>query len=167
LFSSRWGCFTCHFRIIHRSWQDINERELDKTLAKDAGKFVAAVACSTVPKISSMNRSLLFGGFVFPSTQPAHVWTVVVGQSVGCVAFAMGGRAAGTQFHFLWPSARVGLEASSLALPGSLAVHAAARLWCDGVITPASTRATILACLQVFRGGFSGGDQPPTPVFRM
>ncbi len=53
-------------------------------IAKDGAKMVTAVACAAVPK-----------------------FTVVIGGSFGAGNYAMGGRAYGPRFLWMWPNARI------------------------------------------------------------
>jgi 3-methylcrotonyl-CoA carboxylase beta subunit len=116
-------------------------------IAKDGAKLVMAVACSRVPKV-----------------------TVIVGGSYGAGNYGMCGRAYSPRFLFSWPNSRISVmggeqAASVLATVNRDAdkwtpeqaeafkkpirerfeqegnpYYATARLWDDGIITPADTR---------------------------
>jgi 3-methylcrotonyl-CoA carboxylase beta subunit len=121
-------------------------------IAKDGAKFVMAVACAKVPKI-----------------------TLIVGGSYGAGNYGMCGRSFNPRFLFIWPNARISVmggeqAASVLATVKRDAMenegktweaeeenafkqpikdmyereghpyYATARLWDDGIITPGETR---------------------------
>jgi 3-methylcrotonyl-CoA carboxylase beta subunit len=111
-------------------------------IAKHGAKMVTAVACARVPKV-----------------------TVVIGGSFGAGNYAMCGRGYSPRFLWMWPNARISVmggeqAASVLAAVGgddeqrrvaTLAQYEAqgnpyystARLWDDGIIDPADTRAVL------------------------
>jgi acetyl-CoA carboxylase carboxyltransferase component len=110
-------------------------------IAKDGAKLVTAVACAEVPK-----------------------FTVIVGGSFGAGNYAMCGRAYGPRQLWMWPNARIsvmgGLQAAKVLTtvggdpaeePATVEryeregdpYHSTARLWDDGVIDPADTRAVL------------------------
>ncbi len=118
-------------------------------IAKDGAKFVTAVACARVPKI-----------------------TCIIGGSFGAGNYGMCGRAFGPRFLWTWPSSRIavmgGEQASAvLARVGarrdpdgtqredvraryerqSHPFYASARLWDDGVIDMIDTRDVLGASL--------------------
>jgi 3-methylcrotonyl-CoA carboxylase beta subunit len=122
-------------------------------IAKHGAKLMMAVACAAVPKI-----------------------TVVTGGSFGTGNYSMGGRAFSPRFLWMWPNARIGImggeaaasvlatartsgfktkaEAAAFKAPirdqyerESKPYHASARLWDDGVIDPADTRAVVALSL--------------------
>ena len=122
-------------------------------IAKHGAKLVTAVACAAVPKI-----------------------TVVTGGSFGAGNYGMCGRAYSPRFLWMWPNARIsvmgGEQAASVLATvktGGFAsakeeeafkapirdryeaqghpYYASARLWDDGVIDPADTRAVVALSL--------------------
>ena len=122
-------------------------------IAKHGAKMVTAVACAAVPKL-----------------------TVVIGGSFGAGNYGMCGRAYSPRFLWMWPNARISVmggeqAASVLATVKSGGFksaaeeeafkapireryereghpyHASARLWDDGVIDPADTRAVVALSL--------------------
>ena len=122
-------------------------------IAKHGAKMVTAVACAAVPKL-----------------------TVVIGGSFGAGNYGMCGRAYSPRFLWMWPNARISVmggeqAASVLATVRSggfkskaeeeafkapirdqyeregSPYHASARLWDDGVIDPADTRAVVALSL--------------------
>ena len=136
-------------------------------IIKDGAKMVNAVANSTVPKI-----------------------TLFTGNSFGAGNYAMCGKAYGARFLYAWPSAAIAVMSGASAAKTLLAIqlknrdvsdeereellariqarydhamnprYAAARLWVDGIIDPADTRAVIsrsLACAAM---------NPEVPPFR-
>ncbi|MCJ1463956.1 Methylcrotonoyl-CoA carboxylase beta chain, mitochondrial, partial [Pseudocyphellaria aurata] len=105
-------------------------------IAKNGAKLVTAVACAEVPK-----------------------FTVVFGASAGAGNYGMCGRAYSPRFLWMWPNAKIGVmgpeqlgavmeavgKKADPALKARIeresdAVFSSARLWDDGVITPAQTR---------------------------
>jgi 3-methylcrotonyl-CoA carboxylase beta subunit len=122
-------------------------------IAKHGAKMVTAVACAAVPKL-----------------------TVVIGGSFGAGNYGMCGRAYSPRFLWMWPNARISVmggeqAASVLATVKSGGFkspaeeeafkapireryereghpyYASARLWDDGVIDPADTRAVVALSL--------------------
>ena len=122
-------------------------------IAKHGAKLVTAVACAAVPKL-----------------------TVIIGGSFGAGNYGMCGRAYSPRFLWMWPNARISVmggeqAASVLATVKSGGFktaadeaafkapirdqyereghpyHASARLWDDGVIDPADTRAVVALSL--------------------
>lgn len=122
-------------------------------IAKHGAKMVTAVACAAVPKL-----------------------TVVIGGSFGAGNYGMCGRAYSPRFLWMWPNARISVmggeqAASVLATVKSggfksaaeeeafkapirdryeregSPLYASARLWDDGVIDPADTRAVLALSL--------------------
>jgi acetyl-CoA carboxylase carboxyltransferase component len=116
-------------------------------IAKDGAKLVTAVACAEVPK-----------------------FTVIIGGSFGAGNYGMAGRAYGGRGLWMWPNARISVmggqqAATVLSMVGRFAsdeartafeaqirdkyereghpYHSTARLWDDGVIDPAQTRAVL------------------------
>jgi 3-methylcrotonyl-CoA carboxylase beta subunit len=128
------------------------------------------VACSTVPHIA-----------------------IVAGDSIGPANFVMGGRSQSPRFMYAWPGARVlqaaaeeeeevaaaaaaaaaggsdDAEPAEAALRGTGgAFYGSARLWDDGVITPAETRHTLKLSLEAARCILHERSPPrKAPVFRM
>jgi 3-methylcrotonyl-CoA carboxylase beta subunit len=133
-------------------------------IAKDGAKLVAAVSCSTVPKI-----------------------TVIIGGSFGAGNYGMCGRAYSPRFLWMWPNARIsvmGGEQASAVLAtlkrdaieaggGTWSVddeedfkrpireqyerqgspyYSTARLWDDGIIDPSETRRVIALGLAAAAG---------------
>lgn len=138
-------------------------------IAKHGAKMVTAVACARVPKL-----------------------TVVIGGSYGAGNYSMCGRAYSPRFLWMWPNARIsvmgGEQAASVlaTVRGDMTAdeeeafkapiraqyesqgnpyYSTARLWDDGVIDPADTRAVVGLALSV------AGQAPVDPVsygvFRM
>jgi 3-methylcrotonyl-CoA carboxylase beta subunit len=117
-------------------------------IAKDGAKLVTAVACAEVPK-----------------------FTVIIGGSFGAGNYGMAGRAYSPRGLWMWPNARVSVMGGQQAarvlstVRGEFAsdverdafeapivakyereghpYHSTARLWDDGVIDPAQTRAVL------------------------
>ena len=132
-------------------------------IAKNGAKLVTAVACADVPK-----------------------FTVVVGASAGAGNYGMCGRAYGPRFLWMWPQAKIGvmgseqlgavMEAVGKKVDPELkarieresdAVYSSARLWDDGVIPPAHTRAMLAQGLKAALGGSVEGGETRFGVFRM
>ena len=132
-------------------------------IAKNGAKLVMAVACADVPK-----------------------FTVVVGASAGAGNYGMCGRAYGPRFLWMWPQAKIGvmgseqlgavMEAVGKTVDPELkarieresdAVYSSARLWDDGVIPPAHTRAVLAQGLNAALGGSVEGSETRFGVFRM
>jgi 3-methylcrotonyl-CoA carboxylase beta subunit len=113
-------------------------------IAKDGAKFVTAVSCARVPKL-----------------------TVIVGGSFGAGNYGMCGRAYSPRFLFMWPNARISVMGGEQAAtvmtevgqPETGAalreqyerqgrpIYSTARLWDDGIIDPRATRAVLAQCL--------------------
>ncbi|KAM9324658.1 methylcrotonoyl-CoA carboxylase beta chain, mitochondrial-like [Gastrophryne carolinensis] len=128
----------------------VTKAEVLTNRLKAQASMMAAVACSSVPKI-----------------------TLVIGGCYGGESFAMCGRSFSPNFLFLWPNARIGLvDADNLSSNSqndaqisedetqhntlvkrlkeeSLAFYSSARLWDDGVILPEDTRRVLGTCLQI------------------
>ncbi|KAL8791579.1 MAG: hypothetical protein Q9195_005843 [Heterodermia aff. obscurata] len=132
-------------------------------IAKNGAKLVMAVACADVPK-----------------------FTIVVGASAGAGNYGMCGRAYGPRFLWMWPQAKIGVMGSEqlgavMAAVGkkvdpelkariereSDAVYSSARLWDDGVIPPAHTRAVLAQGLNAALGGSVEDGETRFGVFRM
>ena len=132
-------------------------------IAKNGAKLVTAVACADVPK-----------------------FTVVIGASAGAGNYGMCGRAYGPRFLWMWPQAKIGvmgseqlgavMEAVGKTVDPELkarieresdAVYSSARLWDDGVIPPAHTRAVLAQGLNAALGGSVEGGETRFGVFRM
>lgn len=116
-------------------------------IASDGAKLVRAVACTSVPK-----------------------FTVVVGGAYGAGNYGMAGRSYSPRFLWLWPNAKVSVMGadqlsdvmSSVSSDDernrklraqiehqSTATYSSARLWDDGVISPADTRSCLGLALGV------------------
>jgi 3-methylcrotonyl-CoA carboxylase beta subunit len=113
-------------------------------IAKDGAKFVTAVSCARVPKL-----------------------TVIVGGSFGAGNYGMCGRAYSPRFLFMWPNARISVMGGEQAATVMTEVgqpetgaalreqyerqgrptYSTARLWDDGIIDPRETRAVLAQCL--------------------
>jgi 3-methylcrotonyl-CoA carboxylase beta subunit len=113
-------------------------------IAKDGAKFVTAVSCARVPKL-----------------------TVIVGGSFGAGNYGMCGRAYSPRFLFMWPNARISVMGGEQAATVMTEVgqpetgaalreqyerqgrptYSTARLWDDGIIDPRDTRAVLAQCL--------------------
>ena len=132
-------------------------------IAKNGAKLVTAVACADVPK-----------------------FTVVIGASAGAGNYGMCGRAYGPRFLWMWPQAKIGvmgseqlgavMEAVGKTVDPELkarieresdAVYSSARLWDDGVIPPAHTRAVLAQGLNAALRGSVEGGETRFGVFRM
>lgn len=149
-------------------------------IAKDGAKFVNAVSCSNVPKI-----------------------TLIVGGSFGAGNYAMAGRAYSPRFLFTWPNSQtavMGPEQAATVLTQirsdsmrskkkswsevaknryfkqilktyesqSSAFYATARLWDDGVIDPLHTREILGRALQIVSDSMDEDHSIPRyGVFRM
>eukprot|EP00118_Oscarella_pearsei_P005334 m.24450 g.24450 ORF g.24450 m.24450 type:complete len:530 (+) comp28621_c0_seq2:6-1595(+) len=76
--------------------------------------------------------------------------TVIVGDGIGSINFAMCGKSARPNFMYLWPNARVGLfdswqnekseSKTDGGTPSFSAFHSSSRVWDDGIISPETTR---------------------------
>jgi len=130
-------------------------------IAKDGAKLVTAVACAQVPKL-----------------------TVVIGGSFGAGNYGMCGRAFSPRQLWTWPNARISVmggeqAAMVLSTVGSVdpdeirekyeregsPYYSTARLWDDGILDPADTRAVVAR-------GLSASLNAPIPetifgIFRM
>jgi 3-methylcrotonyl-CoA carboxylase beta subunit len=113
-------------------------------IAKDGAKFVTAVSCARVPKL-----------------------TVIVGGSFGAGNYGMCGRAYSPRFLFMWPNARISVMGGEQAATVMTEVgqpetgaalreqyerqgrptYSTARIWDDGIIDPRATRAVLAQCL--------------------
>jgi 3-methylcrotonyl-CoA carboxylase beta subunit len=131
----------------------VGKRFENEGIAKHGAKLVTAVACAAVPKI-----------------------TVVTGGSFGAGNYGMCGRAYSPRFLWMWPNARISVMGGEQAASVLATVktggfksaaeeesfkapiraqyereghpyHASARLWDDGVIDPADTRAVVALSL--------------------
>ncbi len=131
----------------------VGKKVENEGIARHGAKLVTAVACAAVPKI-----------------------TVVTGGSFGAGNYGMAGRAYSPRFLWMWPNARISVmggeqAASVLATVKSGGFksaaeeeafkapiratyeaqghpyYASARLWDDGVIDPADTRAVVALSL--------------------
>jgi len=136
---------------------------------RESALMMQAVACSTVPHIA-----------------------IVAGDSIGPANFVMGGRSQSPRFMYAWPGARVlqaaaaaeeeeeeeeeavagggdDIEPAEAVLCGTGgAFYGSARLWDDGVITPAETRHTLKLSLEAARCILHERSPPrKAPVFRM
>jgi 3-methylcrotonyl-CoA carboxylase beta subunit len=139
-------------------------------IAKDGAKMVTAVACAQVPK-----------------------FTVIIGGSFGAGNYGMCGRAYGPRFLWMWPNARISVMGGEQAANVLAAVrretwsadeeaafkqpildqyerqghpyYASARLWDDGVIDPAETRAVLGLAISVALN--APIPEPRFGVFRM
>ncbi|OYU14147.1 MAG: methylcrotonoyl-CoA carboxylase [Alphaproteobacteria bacterium PA4] len=131
----------------------VGKRFENEGIAKHGAKLVTAVACAAVPKI-----------------------TVVTGGSFGAGNYGMCGRAYSPRFLWMWPNARISVMGGEQAASVLATVktggfksakeeeafkapiraqyereghpyHASARLWDDGIIDPADTRAVVALSL--------------------
>jgi 3-methylcrotonyl-CoA carboxylase beta subunit len=131
----------------------VGKRFENEGIAKHGAKLVTAVACASVPKI-----------------------TVVTGGSFGAGNYGMCGRAYSPRFLWMWPNARISVMGGEQAASVLATVktggfktkaeeeafkapiraqyereghpyHASARLWDDGIIDPADTRAVVALSL--------------------
>ena len=132
----------------------VGKRYENEGIARHGAKLVTAVACAAVPKI-----------------------TVVIGGSFGAGNYGMCGRAYDPRFLWMWPNARIsvmgGEQAASVlaevkrggfaddaereAFKASIRdqyeaqghpYYSTARLWDDGIIDPADTRAVVALGLE-------------------
>jgi 3-methylcrotonyl-CoA carboxylase beta subunit len=138
-------------------------------IARDGAKMVTAVACSVVPK-----------------------FTVIIGGSFGAGNYGMNGRAYQPRQLWMWPNARISVmggdqAATVLSMVGTFGTEAerdqfkvrireqyesqgspyysSARLWDDGIIDPADTRAVL--ALGIGAARHAKLDAPAYGVFRM
>ena len=131
----------------------VGKRFENEGIAKHGAKLVTAVACAAVPKI-----------------------TVVTGGSFGAGNYGMCGRAYSPRFLWMWPNARISVMGGEQAASVLATVktggfksaaeeeafkapiraqydreghpyYASARLWDDGIIDPADTRAVVALSL--------------------
>ena len=131
----------------------VGKRFENEGIARHGAKLVTAVACAAVPKI-----------------------TVVTGGSFGAGNYGMCGRAYSPRFLWMWPNARISVMGGEQAASVLATVktggfrsakeeeafkapiraqydreghpyHASARLWDDGIIDPADTRAVVALSL--------------------
>ncbi len=131
----------------------VGKRFENEGIAKHGAKMVTAVACAAVPKL-----------------------TVVIGGSFGAGNYGMCGRAYSPRFLWMWPNARISVMGGEQAASVLAAVksggfkskaeeaafkapirdtyerqghpyYSSARLWDDGVIDPADTRAVVALSL--------------------
>ena len=131
----------------------VGKRFENEGIAKHGAKLVTAVACAAVPKI-----------------------TVVTGGSFGAGNYGMCGRAYSPRFLWMWPNSRISVMGGEQAASVLATVktggfknakeeeafkapiraqydreghpyHASARLWDDGIIDPADTRAVVALSL--------------------
>ena len=132
-------------------------------IAKNGAKLVMAVACADVPKFS-----------------------VIVGASAGAGNYGMCGRAYDPRFLWMWPQAKIGVmgseqlsavmetvgktadpELGSRIERESDAVFSSARLWDDGVIPPAHSRAVLAQGLNAAMSGRVDEGATKFGVFRL
>ncbi len=138
-------------------------------IAKDGAKMVTAVACSVVPK-----------------------FTVIIGGSFGAGNYGMCGRAYQPRQLWMWPNARISVmggeqAATVLSMVGTFGTvaereqfrlrireqyesqgspyYSSARLWDDGIVDPADTRAVL--GLGIAMALHVAIDDPRYGVFRM
>ncbi|MFL2688433.1 MAG: carboxyl transferase domain-containing protein [Alphaproteobacteria bacterium] len=130
----------------------VGEKAETGGIAKDGAKLVTAVACAKVPKL-----------------------TVIIGGSYGAGNYGMCGRAYDPRFLWSWPNARVSVMGGDQAADVLASVwrdtsvgkeefkssirdlyetqahpyFGSARLWDDGVIDPADTRAVLARGLEI------------------
>jgi len=131
----------------------VGKRFENEGIARHGAKLVTAVACAAVPKI-----------------------TVMTGGSFGAGNYGMCGRAYSPRFLWMWPNARISVMGGEQAASVLATVktggfksaaeeeafkapiraqydleghpyHASARLWDDGIIDPADTRAVVALSL--------------------
>ena len=131
----------------------VGKRFENEGIAKHGAKLVTAVACAAVPKI-----------------------TVITGGSFGAGNYGMCGRAYSPRFLWMWPNARISVMGGEQAASVLATVktggfkspadeeafkapiraqydreghpyYASARLWDDGIIDPADTRAVVALSL--------------------
>ncbi|XP_015211971.1 biotin-dependent 3-methylcrotonyl-coenzyme A carboxylase beta1 subunit [Lepisosteus oculatus] len=119
-----------------------SQAESNTNRLKAQGSMMAALACSSTPKI-----------------------TVVVGGCHGVESYAMCGRSFEPNFLFLWPNARMSIVGPKhLQVPEeeganihqqleeeSSAFFSSGRVWDDGVILPQDTRKVLSKCLQIIK----------------
>jgi 3-methylcrotonyl-CoA carboxylase beta subunit len=138
-------------------------------IARDGAKMVTAVACSVVPK-----------------------FTVIIGGSFGAGNYGMCGRAYQPRQLWMWPNARISVmggdqAATVLSMVGTFGTdeeraqfksrireqyesqgspyYSTARLWDDGIIDPADTRAVLALGIGATR--HADLREPTYGVFRM
>ncbi|MBO42237.1 MAG: methylcrotonoyl-CoA carboxylase [Rhodospirillaceae bacterium] len=130
----------------------VGEKAESGGIAKDGAKLVTAVACAKVPKL-----------------------TVIIGGSYGAGNYGMCGRAYDPRFLWSWPNARISVMGGDQAADVLASVrrdtsvgeeefkssiresyeteghpyYGSARVWDDGVIDPADTRAVLARGLEI------------------
>lgn len=160
--------------FLQNTWPDT--RKKDKAAEGDQlkcqARMMAAVSCSSVPKI-----------------------TVIVGNAIGPAYYLMGGKPMSPNFLFSWPNAERCAErpdmlaeavkanlAATVADPAkreslvakyeerfaaeTSAVFASSRVWDDGVILPQDTREALSQCLAIVTA-YTTPSPPAYPVIRM
>jgi 3-methylcrotonyl-CoA carboxylase beta subunit len=148
-------------------------------IAKDGAKMVNAVACCAVPKLTLIaGASHGAGNYAMAGRayDPRFVWSwpgsrisVMGGEQAASVLTTIQRDAARGRGEEPDESALAKLEAETLAHYAAEAnsVYATARLWDDGIVDPAKTRATLALALRITR------DAPPPAgterfgIFRM
>ena len=133
-------------------------------IARNGAKLIHAVATAVVPKI-----------------------TVIIGGSFGAGNYAMAGRAYNPNFLFMWPNSRIGVMGGQQAQQvlnsikrssgdqntdlissfeeESSAYYSTSRLWDDGIIDPADTRAVVGLAISIASNKKS--PAPKSGIFRM
>ncbi len=133
-------------------------------IARNGAKLIHAVATAVVPKI-----------------------TVIIGGSFGAGNYAMAGRAYDPDFLFMWPNAKIGVMGGQQAqdvlnaIKGdskndnqdlirkfeeeSSAYYSTSRVWDDGIIDPADTRAIVGLAISIASNKKT--DPPKSGIFRM
>ncbi|KAK6179403.1 hypothetical protein SNE40_011771 [Patella caerulea] len=150
--------------------EELNGVEMSEKL-KACGKLMAAVSCSTVPKL-----------------------TVRIGNGLGTSQYMMGGRCISPNFIFSWPNAILGIMSPSLVaeelsknvlsdlsveeinlkkqelvvkLTNEMsAIYTSAHLLDDGIIKPVETRKILGECLRIVQA-YQTHSTTDYPVFRM
>ncbi|KAF6016887.1 hypothetical protein EB796_024806 [Bugula neritina] len=135
--------------LINQSESNVgNDAVVNGERLKSQARFMAAVACSDVPKVS-----------------------IVTGAFEGMSVHAMGSKAMGANFIFHWPSASFSMHSTShlegvissthpelkeeeiqaKLLSTSSSQYAASNVWTDGIILPQHTRSVLSKVLQLFK----------------
>jgi 3-methylcrotonyl-CoA carboxylase beta subunit len=148
-------------------------------IAKDGAKMVNAVACCAVPKLTLIaGASHGAGNYAMAGRayDPRFVWawpnarvSVMGGEQAASVLTTIQRDAARGRGDEPDEAALLKLEEETLAhyAAESNAVYATARLWDDGIIDPAKTRATLALALRITRDAPQPVESGRFGIFRM
>lgn len=157
-------------------------------IAKNGAKLVTAVACAEVPKFTVVFGASAgagnYGMWYVPLNHPSYLTPLF--YHTNPTKSPSSGRAYSPRFLWTWPSAKTAVMGSTklsavMAAVGksidpdlkariereSEAVFSSARLWDDGVIAPAQTRAVVAQGLRAAAGGRGREGETRWGVFRM